>query len=903
MRPNRDYLRTNALLLAVAFMLAWMGGGKDQGPAGESFPNSAGDKPAAAGEAPVSKPLTLTPLISETLSPSDSPQTVAYQNRIKVTIPGGLLKDSRKLTISSIDDPPPPNDEGFTQGAVYDISLDGLSQFDEDILIEFPYVPTGLEGKYPAAALNWVEFFEPSKAIWYPVPSTMDPQRKTVIVRTRHLSTYALLTPLGGDDYKLGIYEDSLTGTLLLVIHFNEKEVRKSTIQFKEEPLSFELRNAGKTTFHGYVAKLAEYAFAALAKYRESKFDLYSKPLHIYLGAPPPKRKGFWQEMVPDALWPGIPSAKHNSVTGEISFNTTPSTPAELQYAIAHEMFHNVQLHSYRSAEFPYRRSWLEAAAEYAACRIAMPEYKFWGKLDKEYRQKVLTKYLTKELTYFSFWNPAYDENKDPWANHEYAAVYFVDHICREGAALKGMTPQEYFTKMFKAATNQMAHLSDGWDGVAAFLLNEHQAEHSLPRQYADFAMHYLLDPKSPMYFKLIPGTDELDDRTSSGPVEPGALEAAYLLAEDGTAQNHTFSFEEKLTSKIIKATLKSTKNDKWSATVVALESPEDVFVTAYKLKKDDRAQGGEPDLLPNPPTKFPKIYSFDKDDALYIVASSVRASQSVHVVIKPQIDPPLVGIWEGRPAFSEETLRLIIEREKGKNITGVLVQEDRLPFKGVWDETGKVWRLYVSPLPDSPEARKFMEEPRFTQGSPFTSLQPFSAGQLQLLAPPCILTKKGEKPGDPKDDPYKQTEEYLKKAKTADVPSDKKEAGVEKEALLSVSPGGGKFADVREEAEKYLAATEKFAVAVESVTGPGDVVAALDAVTEAFKSFALKLKAHPEFKEMKNPPEELAGIMEKFAPAVTKTKAAMEKIKPYAADPKVKEALKKLEDAKAILR
>lgn len=885
MGQNRDYLHANALVLAVAFMLACMSGCKDKGPAGESSSISPGDKPAAAMEAPVSKPLTLTPLISETLAPSDSPQTVAYKDQVKVTIPGGLLKDSRKLTISSIDDPPPPNYEGFKQGAVYDISLEGLSQFDEDILIEFPYMLTGLESEYPAAALNWVEYFEPSMGIWFPVPSTVDPQRKTVMVRTRHLSTYALLSPQGEGGYKLGVYEDSLTGGVVLVIHFNEKEVRTATGMFKNEKLLFELRNAGDSTFHGYIAKLAEYAYAALAAYKKYDFDLYSKPLHIYLGSPK-----------------SISSSYHNEWTGNISFNTTPSTPEELQYAVSHEMFHNVQLNYFWPQAFPYRRGWLEATAEYAACRIAMPEYSYWGKLDKDYRRKVLAKYLTKELTYFPAGNSAYDANQDPWANHEYAAVYFVDRICRKGAALNGVTPQAYFMKMFKSATTLMARFSNGWDGLEAFLIKEHPAEYSLPRQYADFAVDYLVNKQSPMYFGMVPGTNDEEYRTT-GPVDPGALEATYSLAEDGEGQHHIFSFEEKLTSKTIKATMKLTKYEKWSATVVALESPEDVFVTAYKLKKDDRAQGGEPDRLPNPPTKFPKIYSFDKDDALYIVASSLRASQSVHVVIKPNFDPPLVGIWEGRPAFSEEALRLIIEREQGKNIVGVLVMGDRLLFKGVWNETSKVWGLHVAPLPDSPEARKLLEEPSFTQGSPYTSLRPFSAGQLQLMAPPCILTKKGEKPGDPKDDPYRQAEEYLEKAEKAAKPSDKKEAGVEKEAFMAVPPGGGKFAEVKEEAGKYLAATEKFVAAVEAVTGPEDVVAALDALTEALKSFALKFAAHPEFKEMKNPPEELAAIMEKLMPAVTKMEAAMEKIKPYAKDPKVQEAQKKLEDAKAILR
>jgi hypothetical protein len=115
----------------------------------------------------------------------------------------------------------------------------------------------------------------------------------------------------------------------------------------------------------------------------------------------------------------------------------------------------------------------------------------------------------------------------------------------------------------------------------------------------------------------------------------------------------------------------------------------------------------------------------------------------SAQITIRPEFKSPIIGTWEGRPPYSEEPLLLIVEREQGKNIVGLLVMGDRMPFKGVWDEANKVWGIHLAPMPDSPEARRLMESPQFTQGSPFTSLKPISEKQLQLFAPPCTLTKK----------------------------------------------------------------------------------------------------------------------------------------------------------------
>ena len=183
----------------------------------------------------------------------------------------------------------------------------------------------------------------------------------------------------------------------------------------------------------GFIAKVAEFALATAFRYQSQHFKLYSAPLHIY---------------VDDSS--EIPHSYHSAFTCTVGVNTSASALEDLdtlQYTVAHEMFHNVQRTFYWPHEFGTRRGWLEAIAEYAACRIAMDGYRYMGKLDKPNRQQILKNYLTKDLTYFR----VFRDDSDPWQNHEYAASYFLERVCLNGARQLHVTPR-IFMKMFQWA-------------------------------------------------------------------------------------------------------------------------------------------------------------------------------------------------------------------------------------------------------------------------------------------------------------------------------------------------------------------------------------------------------------------------------------------------------------------
>jgi hypothetical protein len=118
---------------------------------------------------------------------------------------------------------------------------------------------------------------------------------------------------------------------------------------------------------------------------------------------------------------------------------------------------------------------------------------------------------------------------------------------------------------------------------------------------------------------------------------------------------------------------------------------------------------------------------------------------------------------------------------------------------------------------------------------------------------------------------------------------------------------GGGKYADVTKVMDKYIAANEKFATALDGAKTADDVVAALNALTETTKAVAPEMKAfetkYPELKNAENAPAELKPLEERMMAAAGKMMGAMAKIAPFASDPKVQEAQTKFQEAMTLMK
>jgi hypothetical protein len=134
----------------------------------------------------------LTPLNSQAVQPSDTDQTISYQDKLLVTIPGGQLKEAQKLTISSVGNPPPCS-SGETQLAVYDISFDKQHEFDSNLTFKFKYDPALIGGDRPPEMSLGVACFDNITQHWVPVASKVDSTTSTITALTQHNGLWMLV--------------------------------------------------------------------------------------------------------------------------------------------------------------------------------------------------------------------------------------------------------------------------------------------------------------------------------------------------------------------------------------------------------------------------------------------------------------------------------------------------------------------------------------------------------------------------------------------------------------------------------------------------------------------------------------------------------------------------------------
>lgn len=567
-------------------------------------------------------PLQTTPLISRDLSPSAAAQSISHEDKLEVTVPGGLLAQKQTLAISSVANPPAPAHPGLRHAAVYDVSLGEEHELDGELRITFSTKSLSLPAGLSPAALS-VAYLDQYQQAWVNVPCDVDLKEGLVTARTRHLSTFALMVYGGGDDYVLHADGD-------FVAHFDRKEVRALTVpRFpRDSGVSVEVIPAiGDITppkdadrLPGYIAVIMSAARDAVAAYRKIGLDLYTKPIHIYVT--------------------GTGSSQHSSVTNNITMTCQALDEQELRYAVAHELFHNVQVNYYTVGGIIARRWWMECTAEYAASRIALPHYANMGKLDQAPGNKVPERFLSQYLTYAH--TPKYEFvdkalklvwGNDPWQYHAYQGAYFLEFLAREGLRMlrseePKLTEQEYFARMFKAVATGGLETMPALDD---FLTKQHGLRNNLARQYDRFVPYFLFDPASPM------------PAYASDParVNPAAMDASVVIAPDATdAQLHTFNLVGGHSAKAweITAQRRGPISPRGFEVMIDGDVPAYVSVYARKVKSSQRGANVGPAITFEYPKAKRKVanISLADDEALYIVAiNDYFSDQSVTVRVK----------------------------------------------------------------------------------------------------------------------------------------------------------------------------------------------------------------------------------------------------------------------------
>ena len=418
----------------------------------------------AATQATVKPP----PIKSQSLSPSNSPQTLACEGKIKVTVPGGLLKSAASLTISSVDNSPPPPAPDIKTLAAYDISLGDKRQLSGELEIELPVPADALRNDCPPEAALAAGYFDPDGRIWVELPTTLSADRKSLIVHTNHLCI--LETWFIGRNYLFLPGKD-------FGVFYNKDDVKKASTIYKAR---FPTTNPD---IPGYVSDIYEFARHARDVYELHGLKPYRLPLWII-------------------VMPNNSNPEYTWHLQRLFMSCGSSNPDVLQYALSHEMFHAIQHAGYyrKQVAKPEHRWWLEATAEYASSRMVMSNYKFMGKLDE---QPMPPRMLVVQLPFFG--TPQNVGTITGARYHQYQMAHFIEFVCKK---MRPGDPTGFFVDMYKDVVRRTVE-GEGWiesapvavDSINAFLVACGK-DTSLDDMFRKFAVFYLLSADSPMDMK-----------------------------------------------------------------------------------------------------------------------------------------------------------------------------------------------------------------------------------------------------------------------------------------------------------------------------------------------------------------------------------------------------------------
>ncbi|MGD1120279.1 MAG: hypothetical protein ABR886_12495, partial [Dehalococcoidales bacterium] len=386
--------------------------------------------------------MVLVPLAHQTLSPSPTAQKVSWNDQVTMTVPGGLLTDSETLTISRVDNAPADGFAGATPLAAYDVSLGDLKEFDTPLTLEIAYDPAKLQGDVPPDQSIYAEWWDASQGVWWRTVSQVDAQRNTVVIATEHLSRWRIEMLARGDE--------TLPSKHFIVVWNPQEKPKVAGVE--QDPKAF-------------AQKVSDYLESAWQKYYDEKYA-------VNIGSEAELEQ--WPTDWPNTIelgrvWVVIDQAYAESETGWLSGDITLKAKFDdddqVKQDTAHELFHTTHLR--KVGEYVYVQShwWADAAADYAATRVAWPNLKGMSNVSGDYFQSGLT-------TCDSV--------------HEYETARFIEYLVRHGTT---------FTQLFNDMTpHGVVATPDQLDTVVQKYWSK-----NLMEVYRSFVAAVLFDTGSPL--------------------------------------------------------------------------------------------------------------------------------------------------------------------------------------------------------------------------------------------------------------------------------------------------------------------------------------------------------------------------------------------------------------------
>ncbi|MBI2867678.1 MAG: hypothetical protein HYX97_05020 [Chloroflexi bacterium] len=318
------------------------------------------------------------PLVSKVLEPSTSAQTLSWKDQVTVSIPAGLLDGKQTLAIAPAQAVSPPTFKGIGEMAAYTVTLGNLQEFKKPLTIEIAYDPTKLPGDLAPQKALFASFWDPEQKLWVYSPVTVDTQRKVVVIKTDHLTTWKVYYILQGYGVKESYH--------FLVVY--DKQVIPIVSGKQVSALSF------SNDVSGYL----EQAYAAYAPATNKPgFRMPGGQTHAF-------------------VVPGTEESQRGGLTGNVYFALTQDSAQAFMHEAAHESFHVVQNQYFNVYGMGWRKWWIEATADYAAYQ------EVW---------KGKTELSPLNFTYFNKSITASD------GKHEYQTANFVAFLVKSGMSFR----------------------------------------------------------------------------------------------------------------------------------------------------------------------------------------------------------------------------------------------------------------------------------------------------------------------------------------------------------------------------------------------------------------------------------------------------------------------------------
>jgi hypothetical protein len=381
-------------------------------------------------------PLTLKELYSQTVSPSNSDQTISYQDKLNIILPSGVLSNSQTLTISEPTKKLPAPSKLRTLLGEYDISLGDQHQFDQNLLIEFSYDPKELDPKIPASEQLTAGYWDADNQVWVQVPSTVDETRNVISIPTDHLSMYGFFSWAAG-------YSASSSDHFLAI--YNEKAISSG-----QAGAYTAVSPHVRTGIPPYISDTLEFLESAYLVYSDAGYDLPAGQIDVEIA--------------------DFDTSELRSLVGNIRISTINfADPNDLRQDTAHELFHAVQRQTLGIVNYLSRHWWMEATADYAADHIAWASQGGTGGMGSDLKPKYLEITLT---------------STSEIGNHAYATSHFINWLVETKNVMS-------FKDLWKLTVA-------GGNDVLKTLIDSIQTPVPFGVLYTDYARFFIFDPASP---------------------------------------------------------------------------------------------------------------------------------------------------------------------------------------------------------------------------------------------------------------------------------------------------------------------------------------------------------------------------------------------------------------------